>query len=85
MDLLDNCVDGASRHIQQADPDIRSFEGFRANIELSSDVFKITDNCGGISLDDAINYAFRFGRRANAPTDAEFGIGLYGIENLEKC
>lgn len=79
LDLLDNCVDGASRHIRQKDPDVRSFEGFSASIELSNNLFRITDNCGGISLDDAVNYAFRFGRRTDAPSDAEYGIGLYGI------
>lgn len=79
LDLLDNCVDGATRHIFDKNPDTRSLKGYQAEIEFTSDSFRITDNCGGISLDDAVNYAFRFGRRRDAPSDAEYGIGLYGI------
>jgi len=79
LDLLDNCVDGATRHISDKNPDTRSLKGYRAEIEFSSSSFQISDNCGGISLDDAVNYAFRFGRRRDAPSDAEYGIGLYGI------
>jgi Histidine kinase-, DNA gyrase B-, and HSP90-like ATPase len=79
LDLLDNCVDGATRHIADKKPDTRTLKGYRASLEFDFESFRITDNCGGISLDDAVNYAFRFGRRRDAPSDAEYGIGLYGI------
>ena len=79
LDLLDNCVDGASRHLADKRPDSRSLSGYNARITFSPSSFEIDDNCGGILLDDAVNYAFRFGRRRDAPTDAEYGIGLYGI------
>lgn len=75
LDLLDNSIDGARRQIGK-DGD---FHSFYANIHLGQEHFSIADNCGGISLSDAIDYAFHFGRRKDAPNDVEGGIGLYGI------
>lgn len=46
---------------------------------MSEREFSIKDNCGGISLSDAIDYAFHFGRRPGARSDVKGGIGLYGI------
>ena len=82
VDLLDNSVDGARRTTSilgtQPEPE-RPFDGFRARITLANDSFSISDNCGGISLTDAVEYAFHFGRRKDAPVDAQGTIGLYGI------
>jgi hypothetical protein len=94
LDLLDNCVDGANGDLQRKlnksrktgkgrkrviRPDERQYKGYRAEVSLSKNEFCIEDNCGGISLDDAVNYAFHFGRRHDAPTDTGYSIGLYGI------
>jgi len=77
FDLLDNSIDGASRHSQQQNrPDLA---GYFADILLTETEFEIKDNCGGMSLLDAREYAFHFGRRSDAPKDAENSIGLYGI------
>jgi hypothetical protein len=47
---------------------------------MSPERFRITDNCGGIAVDLAKNYAFRFGRpAAAAPTPnsiGQFGVGM---------
>lgn len=77
FDLLDNSIDGASRHAQAHGRD--DLTGYFADVLLSETHFEIKDNCGGMSLNDAKEYAFHFGRRADAPKDAENSIGLYGI------
>src|SRR5574340_703783 len=56
-DLVDNCVDGARR----TRPD-GNFDGLWVRIEVAADHFRIADNCGGIPVNVARNYAFRFGR-----------------------
>ena len=77
LDLIDNCLDGARRNSTNA-PDADRYAGFAARIEVTADRFKIEDNCGGISVNQAIDYAFHFGRRKDAPP-GEHSIGLYGI------
>lgn len=75
LDLLDNSIDGARRQVGRSG----DLEPFHAEIFLDSQKFEIADNCGGISLSDAIDYAFHFGRRKDAKKDVDGGIGLYGI------
>lgn len=77
FDLLDNSIDGAKRGTSN-DPEKR-YAGFHAKIIINKDQFILTDNCGGISLNDAVNYAFHFGRRSDAPPTEGQSIGLYGI------
>ena len=76
LDLLDNSIDGARRLVAQDNGDLSKFI---VSIDLDSENFIIRDNCGGISLSDAIDYAFHFGRRKDAKQDESGGIGLYGI------
>lgn len=72
-DLVDNCLDGA-RRIKRID-DLR---GLLININLNKKYFKISDNCGGIPLKIAKEYAFRFGRDdTNEPIPGS--IGLFGV------
>lgn len=77
FDLLDNAIDGAKRS-KTIDSE-KPLAGYFAKITFDSKQFKIVDNCGGIRLSDAIDYAFHFGRRPNSPADVSGGIGLYGI------
>jgi len=76
-DLVGNCLDGARRIGKEKD-----LKGLKIFIEIDSDHFKIKDNCGGIKLDNARNYAFRFGRDEQDPryvvkgSIGEFGIGM---------
>lgn len=77
LDLLDNAVDGAraGRH----DLEEGTLDGYWVAISLAADRFAIADNCGGIPLDAARNYAFNFGRPADAPPVDGDSIGIYGI------
>jgi len=74
LDLLDNAVDGAHRTSGSSD-----LSGFYVQLHLASDEFVIEDNCGGIPVADAKEYAFNFGRRKDAPTVSGEPIGTYGI------
>lgn len=75
VDLVDNSVDGA-RALRGGDND--SFEGLRVHITATQEQFRISDNCGGIPLDVARNYAFRFGR-AEGFHGIERSIGQFGV------
>lgn len=75
LDLVDNSVDGARRLRGN-----ENFQGLWVRTELDGDHFKIADNCGGISVEIARNYAFRFGRPKDAPPTpgsvGQFGVGM---------
>jgi hypothetical protein len=74
-DLVDNSVDGA-RSIR---PDGK-FTGLYVNLQIDADTFSITDNCGGIAINTARHYAFRFGRpkgfRGVESSVGQFGVGM---------
>lgn len=78
LDLLDNAIDGA-RRMTKGSVSEKPLAGYRADISFDGGSFLIKDNCGGIRLSDAIDYAFHFGRKPDSPADVEGGIGLYGI------
>ena len=75
LDLVDNSLDGARRIRPNND-----FNGLWVRVELDRTHFKIADNCGGIPVDIARNYAFRFGRPKDAPPTpgsvGQFGVGM---------
>jgi hypothetical protein len=81
LDLLDNCVDGIQRITRDQELDSEQpYEGFWAKITLAEDSFQIEDNCGGIPLQIAKNYAFRMGRPTDVTDDNNlYTIGTYGI------
>ena len=82
LDLIDNCLDGARRQLATkngSDSIIEDYDGFRADLHIGPNEFSIDDNCGGISIANAIDYAFHFGRRPDAPDEGDHAIGLYGI------
>lgn len=77
-DLVDNCVDGARRIRPGQD-----FTDLWVRIEVNESRFRIADNCGGISVELAREYAFRFGRDKDMPAELQvphstgrFGIGM---------
>lgn len=81
LDLIDNSVDGAwrqegSRPMGLADG--ADLSAYRIDIEASPERFMIRDNCGGMSLNNAADHAFSFGRSSMAEHD-DFSIGVYGI------
>lgn len=75
IDLIDNCLDGGIRIRKNG-----KLNGLSVRIEFNKTSFKISDNCGGISLDIAKNYAFRFGRpaehKATKHSVGQFGVGM---------
>jgi hypothetical protein len=73
IDLVDNCVDGA----QRLRPGSR-YHGLWVRIELGADAFRISDNCGGIPVNIARDYAFRFGRPKEAAATPH-SVGLFGV------
>lgn len=81
LDLIDNSVDGAWN--QEGSRPMGLAEGadlsrYRIEIEAAADRFVIRDNCGGMTLDNAVEHAFSFGRSSTAEHD-DFSIGVYGI------
>lgn len=57
------------------------YAGLKIEVKFDDSKFTIEDNCGGISLEVAANYAFRFGRpktveSSNTETTGIFGIGM---------
>ena len=81
LDLVDNSVDGAwrsegSRPIGLADStDLSKYSIWITALHAR---FSIKDNCGGMTLDDAVEHAFSFGRKAMDEHN-DFSIGVYGI------
>jgi hypothetical protein len=77
LDLVDNSIDGAKRLRPGEQTDL---SGLEIAISLSGEKFQIVDNCGGIGIDVAKHYAFRFGRaKGMAPTPGsvgQFGVGM---------
>jgi hypothetical protein len=76
FDLLDNSLDGARRLRGEGD-----LEGLWVHITVRKDRFVIEDNCGGIPVDIAKHYAFRFGRtkKAQEVLDFEHATGQFGV------
>lgn len=80
LDLIDNCVDGATRQLTGKLKKATPYDGYTAKLTLSSSSFDISDNCGGIPS-DAIKDAFLLGRPkidkdSNIPTIGMYGIGM---------
>jgi hypothetical protein len=75
LDLVDNSVDGAKSMRNESD-----LHGLFIRIEYDVDHFKIADNCGGIDINTAENYAFRFGKPDSAKmlshSVGQFGVGM---------
>ena len=74
-DLIDNSIDGAKRTAKS-----QNLSGYYVRIAANKDGFEINDNCGGIDINIARNYAFRFGRPSEYKIEknliGQFGIGM---------
>ncbi len=75
VELVDNSVDSARSAFGTA-----GLSGKFIEIRYDDQEFTIVDNAAGISIHQAQNYAFRFGRPDTAPTIpgaiGEFGVGM---------
>ena len=81
LDLIDNSIDAAwhnegGQAMELADT--VDLSAYRISIFASPEQFSIRDNCGGMTLDDAVEHAFSFGRRGSQELE-EYSIGVYGI------
>ena len=81
LDLIDNSIDGASKC--EGNPRINldnelDLSPYCIAITATPQEFSIVDNCGGMTLDDAVDYAFTFGRRQDEMY-SNYSIGVYGI------
>lgn len=83
LDLMDNSIDGVMRTIGKKSllGEELPYAGYWVRMFFDSEKFVIEDNCGGISLDVLVNYAFRMGRSTGfkdkpVPTVGTFGIGM---------
>ena len=74
IELIDNSIDGA-RTIREKN----QFDGLEIKVSFNNEKFAIEDNCGGIPLDVAANYAFRFGRSNSRETTGKETTGIFGI------
>jgi hypothetical protein len=76
IELVDNSVDGAKR----VAADASTLTDFWVEVEFDRERFAIRDNCGGIPLEVARDYAFRFGRaegmRRTPGSIGQFGVGM---------
>ena len=81
LDLIDNSVDGACKNEGSRPTGLAqklNLTKYKISITANENKFIISDNCGGMSLEDARHYAFSFGRKDGNPTD-KYSIGVYGI------
>ena len=73
IDLVDNSADGAKKVKDEG-----KLHGYWARVAISTDEFTVSDNCGGISVETARKYAFRFGRPTGAPS-VKHSVGQFGV------
>lgn len=75
VDLVDNSLDGARRLRGKGD-----YKGLWVELTATGTAFEVKDNCGGIDVDTARNYAFRFGRPEEMKqvphSVGQFGVGM---------
>lgn len=91
LDLIDNSIDSAWQHAGSRPTVFTAgtlLEDYRIDIDFDESSFRIKDNCGGISLDNAADYAFTFGRKPvdealtqgqADPAATDYSVGVYGI------
>ena len=73
VDLVDNSTDGARRIRGTGD-----FKGLWVRLEVDEQRFMISDNCGGMPVEIARLYAFRFGRDPEAE-QTKHSVGQFGV------
>ena len=81
LDLVDNSLDQAWANSGVTPGKLTkdsALAQFQVELQVSSSQFSITDNCGGMTFDDAAEYAFNFGRDSDRELD-EYTVGVYGI------
>jgi hypothetical protein len=81
FDLVDNSIDAARNIIfRNISPKFRSdlpegYAGYAIKLHISGTSFKISDDCGGITIDHLRKSVLRFGERS----EQSMGIGSFGV------
>lgn len=73
LDLIDNSVDAAIKCSKKG-----SLKGYVIQLSYNAKEFSIRDNCGGMTLNDAVEYAFKFGKDEDTPF-SNHSIGRFGV------
>lgn len=80
LDLIDNSVDAANSSNLLNNDGTNQNADVKIDINFTNEKFVIIDNCGGIPIEVAKNYAFRFGRPTDSPLTpnsvGQFGVGM---------
>ncbi|WCT56770.1 ATP-binding protein [Paenibacillus kyungheensis] len=76
-ELVDNSIDGATKLLRETNSE--NYEGYQIDLLFDKDQFSIKDNCGGISVKTAKEYAFRFGRPEQYTDNEIQSIGRFGV------
>ena len=71
LDLIDNSIDAATQS-GKANASV--------NLTINSETFSISDNAGGLDLEIAKEYAFRFGRSSKNPLTPN-SVGQFGASH----
>jgi hypothetical protein len=71
LDLIDNAIDSHKKHKKRGEK-----SKIQITLDLKNDYFSIEDNCGGMTKEDAVNKAFKFGNNESRSAGA---LGMYGI------
>lgn len=73
-ELVDNSLDGVKKLRKNGYTNTCDIK-----VKFDKEQFVIEDTCGGISIDDAQNYCFRFGRDSRRDYELSDGTGVFGI------
>ena len=76
LDLVDNSVDGARR--LRGSNATSDYSGLNVRLEVDETRLIVADNCGGIPVEVAENYAFRFGRHPDMD-ETPHSVGQFGV------
>jgi len=88
LDLIDNPINCALRELHfdldRMERLLSNAEGQLASrpvidIHLTKQTFRIRDNCGGISFEDARDNIFRIGRESDSGPSSGNTLSVYGI------
>lgn len=72
LDLIDNSIDAAKKLS-------KNLETFNIRLTLDNKIFKIEDDCGGITVEEAKKDAFRFGSENSDEKASQDSVGHYHI------
>lgn len=80
FDLIDNSVDAAREDIARHSGEetftvVESYDGYEIHLLISGASLSISDNCGGIEVEELRHSALRFGERSAH----DLGIGVFGV------